>query len=107
MKRPENKKDFNADPSAINITATLCEPKLLKKLIERLAFRHHQNDIPENPQPGWQSFDSSSIEAYVSGDIHLATQTDLIHMPFTKSFLFTCIRVKKEDYVLTWCSSLS
>ncbi len=107
MKNPENRKGLNADHPSFSITATLCEPVLLKKLVERLAFRHPEKEIPENLKPGWHFFDSSSIEAYVSGDLHLGSRTDLVHVPFANSFLFTCIRVNKEEYLLTWCSSLS
>jgi hypothetical protein len=107
MKNPENKKGLNANEPSLSISATLCEPSLLKKLVERLAFRHPEKEITGNLKPGWDFFDSSSIEAYVSGDLHLASRTDLVHLPFANSFLFTCIRLNKEQFMLTWCSSLS
>jgi hypothetical protein len=48
MKNPENKKGLNADQPSLSISATLCEPYLIKKLVERLAFRNHGKDIPAN-----------------------------------------------------------
>ena len=107
MKNPENKNGLNADQPSLSISATLCEPYLVKKLVERLAFRNHGKDIPGKLQPGWEYFESSSIEAYVSGDMRLASRSDSIQVPFANSFLFTCIRVSKEKYLLTWCNSLS
>ena len=107
MKNPENKKGLNADQPSLSISATLCEPYLVKKLVERLAFRNHGKETPGKLQAGWEFFESSSIEAYVSGDLRLASRADLIQVPFANSFLFTCIRVSNENYLLTWCNSLS
>lgn len=107
MKNPENKKGLNASQPPLTISATLCEPELIRKLVERLAFRNPVKEFSGNLKPGWQYFDSSSIEAYVSGDMRLASKTDMIQVPFANSFVFTCIRVNKDQFLLTWCNSLS
>ena len=46
MKNPENKNGLNANQPALSISATLCEPDLIRKLVERLAFRNPGKDIP-------------------------------------------------------------
>ena len=94
--------------SYIAITAILAESKFLKNLVEKLAER--RNDIGynfEKVQPGWQAIETSSIEAYVSGDIILSDKKDLINMPFATCFLFTCIKRRGSEYKLTWANSLS
>jgi len=90
------------------ITATLAEPVLLKNLVEKLADR--RNDAGhyfEKVQKDWNAIASSSIEAYVSGDIILSEKTDFVIMPFDTSFIFSCIKIKGGVYDLTWASSLS
>jgi len=104
MKKPVNKIE---DPS-LAITATLAEPHIIRNLVERLATRRH--DIGyclEKVEPGWQAIETSSIEANVSGDTNLSSGNSLTQIPFTTCFLFTCSKVKKQKYNLTWVRSLS
>ena len=108
MKNPFNKKSNRIKNSAIAITATLAEPRLLKNLVEKLADRRYAIGYSlEKVQPGWQAFESSSIEAHVSGDINLSTETDRINMPFVTCFLFTCTKGRWLNYNFTWVNSLS
>jgi hypothetical protein len=108
MKKTGNKDGSRIEHSAIAITATLIEPRLLKNIVEKLADRY--NDIGyghEKVQPGWQAIEISSFEAYVSGNINFSGETDLMKMPFDSCFLFTCTKGKAGEYKLTWASSLS
>jgi hypothetical protein len=94
--------------SSIAITATLMEPRLLKNLVEKLADRRNDPGYSlQKVQPGWKAIETSSIEAYVSGDIVFSDKTDFIVMPFDTSFLFTCIKSRRAEYNLTWAVSLS
>jgi hypothetical protein len=109
MKKPTNRKNTRPDLPVISITATLAEAELLKTLIERLAGQNNAGrHIPESFKPGWNTFRSSSIEAFVSGDINVTSEADVITKPFVKSFLFTCINAGSNgNYSLVWGSSLS
>jgi len=108
MKKPINRNRNGISHPAITITTTLVEPSLLKNLVEKLADRRYDTGYNlEKVQLGWQAIETSSIEAYVSGDANLCTPTDLINMPFTSSFLFTCTKGKRQDYKLAWVCSLS
>lgn len=93
-------------PLAIN--ASLNEPYLLKDLVETLAGRRHDLGYSqEKVQLGWKAIETSSLEAHVSGQVHIATDADLVNMLFTTCFLFTCTKAKRQDYSLTWVNSLS
>lgn len=109
MKKPTNRKNARPDLPVISITATLAEAQLLKTLIERLASHNEANKhIPESFKSGWNTFRTSSIEAFVSGDINVTSEADVISKPFVKSFLFTCINAGNNgSYTLVWGSSLS
>ena len=109
MKKPTNRKNSGTNLPVIAITATLSEVKLLQTLIERLASHNIENrHIAESFKPGWKSFRSSSIEAFVSGDISVTSEANVISKPFVKSFLFTCITAGENgSYSLVWGSSLS
>ncbi len=101
------KKQTNRKEPVISITATLSETRLLKKLVEQLAsIRRTSEQTPQAVQPGWESFSTSSIEAFVSGDISLTSHADFISMPFVKSFVFTCIKTNCGSH-LVWSCSLS
>lgn len=107
MKKPQNK-PYKIENSAIAITATLAESRMLTDLVEKLAVRRY--DIGycfASVQPGWRAIEASSIEAHVSGVANLSTKTDSINVVFTTCFLFTCTKAKGQDYNLTWVNSLS
>jgi hypothetical protein len=108
MKKPINKNSNQMKNSSIGIAANLVEAGMLKNLVEKLACS--RNDIGysfEKMQAGWQAIETSSIEAYVSVDTNLSTETDSISLNSITSFLFTCIKAKRQDYSLTWVNSLS
>ncbi len=93
-------------PLAIN--ASLNEPYLLKDLVETLADRHQDIGYSqEKVQLGWKAIETSSLEAHVSGQVHMANDADLVNMLFTTCFLFTCTKAKRQNYSLTWVNSLS
>jgi len=93
---------------SLAITATFIEPRLLKNLIEKLANRRHDTGYSfQKMMPAWKAIETSSIEAYVSGDIIFSDKSDFIIMPFDTSFVFTCIKSKGAKYNLTWAVSLS
>lgn len=104
MKKPVNR----IECPSLAITATLAEPHLLRDLIEELAERRNSTgELDQQLQSGWLAMETSSLEAHVSGDKKLSTQTDMIKIPFTTCFLFTCIKTKGKYYNLEWVRSLS
>ena len=108
MKKPSNTNSNRIENSVIAIATSLAEPRLLRSLVEKLADRRYDIGYSfEKVQAGWQAIETSSIEAHVSGDINLATETDLIDMPFATCFLFTCTKGRWLNYNLTWINSLS
>jgi hypothetical protein len=95
---------------ALDITATLYDPDLLKNLVEKLASKHvdkgyHQITTPEE----WEPFESSCTIAYVMGNFDMSTMIsgEEVNMPFTTQFMFTCIKTKYSLFNLEWSSSLS
>lgn len=95
-------------PSTIAVKTSFFEPTMLKTMIEKLANRRRDMGYGlEKVQPGWHSLETSSIGAQVSGIIQFSSQNRITNMPFVTSFVFTCIKRKREEYMLTWASSLS
>ena len=107
MKKPINKNGIENPAIAVNVT--IQEERLLKNLAEQLSNRYYDNNYSLEKVPiGWNAVETSSIESYVNGDIYISTETGTINRPFSCSFLFTCCtKGKRNDYDLTWCSSLS
>ena len=94
--------------SSLAISTTLYDAALLTNIVEKLARRRNDREVPgEIVEPGWQTIGSSSLEAFVSGTADISNGSDFFKMPFTTCFLFTCIRAKDQEYDLTWSSSLS
>lgn len=98
---------------SLNIYAAFDQPDFLRDLVQRLADRRNDNGFRSTNIPfGFRTFESSSVEAYVSGAVGIdlltgLTEPDEIHIPFTCSFLFTCIRDKQKTFQLQWALSLS
>ena len=108
MKKPCNKNSKKIENSVITISATLAEHRLLRSLVEDLADRRYDSGYClEKVQPGWKAIETSSIEAYVSGDINLSTETGHFNIPFVTAFLFSCTKGKWLNYNFTWVHSLS
>jgi hypothetical protein len=98
----------------LHISASFDQPEFLQDLVERLAYRHYDLGFSNERMPlGLKALETSSTETYVSGAIALDFNNESddtkehINMPFTSSFVFTCIKGKTEPYQLIWSSSLS
>lgn len=96
------------------ISASFDQPEFLQDLVERLADRRYETGFISQTIPAkHNSFESSTIETYVSGvigiNIPVDTETgeERINMPFTTSFLFTCIKGKQKNFKMEWLLSLS
>jgi hypothetical protein len=90
------------------VSVSLAESRLLKNMVEELArFRQTTGFKSEPNCKGWKSLESSSLEAYVSGDISMILDGKKIDPPFVASFLFTCTRPEDGKFRLRWMNSLS
>ena len=96
---------------AINITANLYDPGLLKMLVEKLAsghkdFGYNEALVPEN----WNALETCCTVAHVMGTCSIENEGNgnkQIDVPFTSRFLFTCTKAKYGLFGLEWSSSLS
>ncbi|MES1217183.1 MAG: hypothetical protein ABUT20_16840 [Bacteroidota bacterium] len=106
MKKPTNHgKVVNQD---LSIETNLPDAGLLLYLVEMLADR--KNDIGycrEKAPIGWQSVETSTVEAFVDGNTKLSNSDCTIQANFISSFIFTCSKAKGQDYNFRWLSSLS
>jgi hypothetical protein len=108
MKKSNKKISIRKQDSNITVSATLIESAFLENLVEKLADRRYDIGYSkEKVEQGWQAIETSSIEAYVSGDIKHFENDDLIDLPFVTCFLFTCTKALGGNYNLTWATSLS
>jgi hypothetical protein len=98
---------------SLHISASFDKPDFLEDLVEKLAQRRNESGLGKVKVPkGLKAVETSSLEAYVSGDVTLADldnkkDAERINMPFISCFFFTCVKEKNKDYDLTWASSLS
>lgn len=103
MKKPPQKNQR----SQIAITATMEDPCMLQLLVETLAETKTDLSYSQKKvESGWKAFDTSSLEARVSGGISFS-QKRKINKSFTTAFVFTCTKSKKGKFDLTWSNSLS
>lgn len=94
--------------TSLAITATLLEEDFLESLIEELASRRYDIGYgSERVPPNYKAIETSTVEAYVSGESVISCDDELIKMPFTSSFLFTCVKTNGDDYRLMLSQSLS
>ena len=106
MKNPINHQ--SADKAPISITAKLSDSKMLLCLVEVLAERRYDAGYTAQKAPlGWQTLETSCIEAYVNGDAVLSQGAEKVNSNFATSFLFTCIKSKGREYSFNWLCSLS
>jgi len=98
----------------LHISAAFDQPEFLQSLVEKLAYRRYEYGFSKFDMPrGLKALETSSTEAYVSGNVALEfpVNTDAgeekINMPFITCFLFTCIKGYGDPYKLIWSSSLS
>jgi hypothetical protein len=90
------------------ITSTFDNAGLLIAIVERLASKHIEYRYEKTPVPaGLKSMETSTIEAYVSGQTLMSNEHEQVNMAFESCFLFTCIRSSNSEYKMTWASSLS
>lgn len=96
------------DKLPLTVLAKLDNFQLLENLVGRLAYRKNRNTfIQETPGLDYRNLESSSVEAYVSGNFFLSGNNESLHIPFTSCFFFTCTRWKKGVDQLVWSNSLS
>lgn len=108
MENPEKNNRNGRNPSFLVINSTLAERPLLVKLVERLACRNYNCDQQFEKVPtGSAAIETSTVEAFVNGDLNLSSPDEQVHLPFITSLLFTCIRMRGQNYKLKWISSLS
>jgi hypothetical protein len=93
--------------SSLHITATVDRPQLLKNTVEKLAQRRTGITYSEAVKTEcWQSFNSSSVETFITGSLAFK-EDDHCSPLFTTRFLFTCIQETTSGYALSWSLSLS
>ena len=108
MRKSNKKTDKQVQETPLTISAAIDEAPLLKDLVEKLAHRRNEPGYSRKLMPfGWQAIETSSLEAFVSGNLNVSGEGDRINVPFVTCFLFTCIKAKKDEYTLSWSSSLS
>ena len=90
------------------ITSTFDNAGLLIAIVERLSSKHIEWVYQKTAVPtGLKSMETSTIEAYVSGQTLVSSEYEKVNMAFESCFLFTCIRSSNSEYKMTWASSLS
>ena len=94
--------------SPLVASTTLDELRFLQGLLENLANRRYDRGFSMQVVPDeWTPVETSSVEAYISGDIKLSDEEGRIKTPYITGFIFTCIKPQSGEYRLTWGSSLS
>jgi hypothetical protein len=90
------------------ISASLDQPLLLEKLVERLADRRYDLGYGKEKMPAdLIALETSSAETYASGTLSFVDKEENINMPFITRFMFTCTNEGEGRYKLAWSSSLS
>ena len=98
--------------NVMTIIAKLHQPGLLRTLVEMIALDHADMDYSKIAVPHrWKSIETSSTEAYVLGTLYLHSEDSIPQVaaliPFSASFLFTCMRDDNGSFNLEWGASLS
>ena len=95
-----------ANSDKLMVTARFDHSWYLPSIIEELASTRTDAGFAEIPMhEGSAAVETSSIEAYVSGNIVFSD--DDKHRHFQTGFLFTCIKPAEGVYNLVWSHSLS
>lgn len=90
------------------VTACIDEMMFLEELVKHLAdARSPKNRNNIQLEPGWEPIKSSSLEIYVTGSTIVSDRVGPMRVPYTTSFLFTCIKENRSGYILSGCFSLS
>lgn len=108
MKKEHKNPNGENIPDSLKVNLTLDELRFLQGLLENLADRKKDLGFGKEQMPeGYRAIETSSIEAYISGDIKMKGESDRITSPYITGFLFTCTKRKGSAYGMTWLSSLS
>src|SRR5258705_12810937 len=108
MKKRNKETALRVNNSPLIVTATIDEFTFLGNLVEKLAYRSTNAwNSHESAPEGLEAIETSSIEAYVSGNFFLSDKGDAIYMPFTTCFFFTCKKECEGLNRLSWSNSLS
>lgn len=103
-----NKRTVKHTADGLAAVVKIDEMDFLEELIKDLADKHYDAGYRHESAPaGWNTIDTSSLEAYISGSIAMADDNEHSVVPFTTCFMFTCTKMKRGEYDLTWISSLS
>lgn len=106
MKKGKNYEGITELPLAV--TACIDELMFLEELVKHLAdARSAKPGKNLQLEPGWETIESSSLEVYVTGNMIVSDMDDSSRIPYTTSFLFTCIKERSSGYVLSGCFSMS
>jgi hypothetical protein len=101
-------RNTNPTNSDLTLTSTIDELCLLQEIVEKLAQRrvdlgHGKEIVP----PSCKAVETSSLEAYVSGNVLLSVGDEMMTIPYATCFLFTCSKQRGNGYRLSFCQSLS
>jgi hypothetical protein len=100
--------DLPGNCSSLAVSVTVDEPVMLQALVEKLAHRrYHIGYSRQAVPPGLLAIDTSSIEAYVSGDLGLTVPFEEFSIPYCTCFHFTCVKNRAGKNMLSWVNSLS
>ena len=106
MKKGKNYDGVSDLPLAV--TACIDEMMFLEELVKHLADARASKSRRRIPlEPGWEAINSSSLEIYVTGSTIISDGVGPKRIPYTTSFLFTCIKENSSGYMLSGCFSLS
>jgi hypothetical protein len=108
MKKTNKETGKNLYEAKLTICTTVDEAPLLRNLVEKLAHRRIDLGYSRETVPtGWKAIETSSLEAFVSGDLSIACETEGFKIPYTSCFLFTCTKASTKEFTLSWINSLS
>lgn len=92
---------------SLQIEAVVEQPQLLENMVERLVGNKAPYDVAELVTEGWKEAPVASAETYVSCTVMLDDENAHIALPFTTSFLFSCIKDEDGRYKIEWACSMS
>ena len=90
------------------IRTTVSSAPILKELVEVLASRKydlHKRIVQSSED--YSFIESSTVEAYMSGENQIREGEELLAVPYITTFVFTCVRTANCRYQLLWGLSLS